>query len=166
MISSTMWFYTGFPSAWSHHIIHLIHKSTPNSNPNNYRTIMVGHTFSKLYATVLHILKLSSELEHRHLRARGQARFRPAHQTIDHIFTLRAIIEEARHGIFESLLLLCRFSEGFRLHVPREALFHKAQRHWHLPTLLTAIMHLYESVLGLSLHNSRDIKFHREYHWG
>jgi hypothetical protein len=65
---------TGFPSAWSHHIIHPIHKSGPSSDPNNYRTIMVGHTFSKLYATILH-MKLSSELEHRHLRARGQAGF-------------------------------------------------------------------------------------------
>jgi hypothetical protein len=54
--------HTSFPSAWSHHIIHPIHKSGPSSDPNNYRMIMVGHTFSKLYATVLH-MKLSSELE-------------------------------------------------------------------------------------------------------
>ena len=45
---------------------------------------MVGHTFSKLYATVLHS-KLSSDLEQRNLRARGQVGFRPTHQTIDHI---------------------------------------------------------------------------------
>jgi hypothetical protein len=77
----------GFPLAWSHHIIHSIHKSGPSSDPNNYWTIMVGHTFSKLYATTLH-MKLFSELEHRHLRARGQARFRHDHQTIDYIFTL------------------------------------------------------------------------------
>jgi hypothetical protein len=65
---------TGFPSAWSHHIIHPIHKSGPSSDPNNYRMIMVGHTFSKLYATTLH-RKLSSELERRHLRAKGQVGF-------------------------------------------------------------------------------------------
>lgn len=35
----------GFPSTWSHHIIHSIHKSTPSMDPNNYRTIMVGHAF-------------------------------------------------------------------------------------------------------------------------
>jgi hypothetical protein len=61
---------TGFPLAWSHHIIHLIHKLGPSSDPNNYWTIMVGHMFSKLYATVLH-MKFSSELEQRSLRARG-----------------------------------------------------------------------------------------------
>jgi hypothetical protein len=65
---------TSFPLAWSHHIIHSIHKSGPNSDPNNYMTIMVGHTFSKLYAMTLH-RKLSSELEHRHLRAKGHVGF-------------------------------------------------------------------------------------------
>jgi hypothetical protein len=65
---------TGFPSAWSHNIIHPIHKSGPSLDPNNYKTIMVGHTFSKLYATTLH-MKLSSELERRHLKAREQEGF-------------------------------------------------------------------------------------------
>ena len=44
----------GFPDSWTHHIIYPIHKSGPTSDPNNYRTIMVGHTFSKLYATTIH----------------------------------------------------------------------------------------------------------------
>lgn len=64
----------GFPLAWSHHIIHSIHISGCNSNPNNYRLIMVGHTFSKLYATVLH-RKLFSDLEQRQLKARVHAGF-------------------------------------------------------------------------------------------
>ena len=64
----------GFPPTWAHHIIHPIHKSGSSSNPNNYRTIMVGHTFSKLYATVLH-RKLSSDIEQRQLIDRGQASF-------------------------------------------------------------------------------------------
>jgi hypothetical protein len=43
---------TGFSLAWSHHIIHLIHKSGPSLDPNNYGMIMMGHTFSNLYATI------------------------------------------------------------------------------------------------------------------
>ncbi|KAH9310215.1 hypothetical protein KI387_038126, partial [Taxus chinensis] len=62
---------TGFPKSWSHHIIHPIHKSGPTSDPNNYRMIMVGHTFSKLYATVLH-MQISEFLEQHHCRAKGQ----------------------------------------------------------------------------------------------
>ena len=68
----------GFPPIWSHHIIYPIHKSGAASDPNNYRMIMVGHTFSKLYGTILH-MKLSSDFEQRNLRARGQEGFRPAH---------------------------------------------------------------------------------------
>jgi len=57
----------GFPQAWLHHTIHLIHKLGPNADPNNYRMIIVGDTFSKLYVTILH-MNLSRELERRLLR--------------------------------------------------------------------------------------------------
>jgi hypothetical protein len=112
---------TCFPLAWSHHIIHPIHKLGPSSDPNNYTTIMVDHTFSKLYAMSLH-RKLSSELERRHLRAKGQAGFRPAHQTINHIFTLQSIIEEARHQSLKVCCFFVDFRKAFDS-VPREALF-------------------------------------------
>jgi hypothetical protein len=111
----------GFPSKWSHYIIHLIHKSSPGTDHNNYKTIMVGHAFLKLHATVLH-MKLSCDLEQRHLRDRGQAGFRSAHQTINHIFTLRDIIEEARHRSSKVYCCYVDFQKAFD-YVPREALF-------------------------------------------
>jgi hypothetical protein len=82
---------SGFPHSWTRHIIHPIHKLGNSSDPNNYRTIMVGHTFSKLYATILHQW-LSDDLESRHLRAKGQAGFRLDYQTTDHIFTLKPLL--------------------------------------------------------------------------
>ena len=60
----------GFCPVWRHPIIDLIHNQGSTCDANNYRTIMVGHTFSKLYATVLH-MKLSNDFEQRNLRARG-----------------------------------------------------------------------------------------------
>ena len=65
---------TGFPDSWSRHVIYPIHKSGPASDPTNYRTIMIGHTFAKLYATALNTM-LSSELDRRGCRAKGQANF-------------------------------------------------------------------------------------------
>jgi hypothetical protein len=135
----------GFPPAWSHHIIHPIHKSGSSSNPNNYRTIMVGHTFSKLYATVLH-RKLSSDLQQRHLRAREQAGFRPPHQNIDHIFTLCVVIE-ARHRSSKVYCCFVDFQKAFDF-VSREALLQRLKDIDISATLLTAITHLYESILG------------------
>lgn len=55
---------------------------------------MVGHRFLKLYVTVVH-MKLFREHEERGFKARGQVGFRSTHQTINHIFTLRALIDEA-----------------------------------------------------------------------
>lgn len=107
---------------------------------------MVGHTFSKLYATVLH-RKLSSTLEERDLRAQGQAGFKPAHRTIDHIFTLRTVIEEARHRSSKVYCCFVDFRKAFDS-VPREDLFQRLRDIGISTTLLTAIMRLYESVLG------------------
>lgn len=45
----------GFPQAWSQPFIHPIFKLRANSNLNNYRTIVIGHTLPKLYATILHL---------------------------------------------------------------------------------------------------------------
>jgi len=57
---------------------------------------MIGHTFSRFYANTLY-LKLSKELEWRHLRAQGQVGLQPTYQTINHTLTLQAIREEVRH---------------------------------------------------------------------
>jgi hypothetical protein len=82
---------------------------------------MVGHTFSKLYATVLYQW-LSEELERLHIRARGQDSFRPSYRAIDHIFTLRAIIEETRHRSSKVYACFVDFRKAFDT-VMREALF-------------------------------------------
>jgi hypothetical protein len=118
----------------------------PQLGSNNYKMIMVGHTFSKLYAMVLH-MNLSSELERRHLRARGHARFRPTHQTIDHIFTLRTIIKEAQHRSSKVYCCFVDFRKDFNS-IPRETLFQRLRDIGISSTLPTAIMRLYESVLG------------------
>ena len=63
--------------------------------PGNYRTIMIGHTLAKLYASILE-QQLSRWAEKSCKRAPGQAGFRKGFSTLDHIFTLRTIIEEGR----------------------------------------------------------------------
>ena len=136
----------GFPPVWSHHIIYPIHKSGATFDPNNYRTIMVGHTFSKLYATVLH-RELPSALEQGNLRARAQAGFRPAHQTINHIFTLRAVIKEACHRSSKVYYCFVDFRKAFDS-VPREGLLQRLQDISISTTLQTTFMCLYEFVLG------------------
>ena len=54
--------FLGFHDSWTKHIIHRIHKVGDPHEPNNYRTIMIGHIFAKLYSMALDVL-LSHRLE-------------------------------------------------------------------------------------------------------
>lgn len=60
-------------------------------------------TMSKIYASMLHD-EVSGLMEARESRVGGHA-LRVDHATLEHILTLKGIIEEARHRI----LLLCGF---------------------------------------------------------
>jgi len=46
---------SNFPPLWSQHIIHPIFKSENNFDPDNYKTVVNGDTFAKLYATLLNM---------------------------------------------------------------------------------------------------------------
>ena len=61
-------------------------------DPNTYRTIIIGPTLAKLYGAVMEA-ELSDYMETLNLRAPEQVGFRRAFSTIDHIFTLRRLID-------------------------------------------------------------------------
>jgi hypothetical protein len=142
LIYLTMWFAAcyWFPLAWSNHIIHLIHKLRSSADLNNYLIVMVGHTFSKLHATALD-QRLSLFLNEGHLQDKAQAGFRLQYQTIDHILTLKGIIEETRHH--SSKVLCCQLSKVHTMwaHVSKTWETLPSPRHFSL--LLCISMSLY-----------------------
>lgn len=77
----------------------------------------------------------------RHLRVRGQAGFRPNYQTIDHIFTLQAIIEEAHHRSSKVYSCFVDFQKALDT-MSREAFFQRLRDIGISETLLAAIMRL------------------------
>ncbi|MCO5611969.1 hypothetical protein L7F22_066229 [Adiantum nelumboides] len=107
---------------------------------------MVGHTLARLYASILE-QQLSSWAEGEGVRAKGQAGFRRGFSTLDHLLTLRAIIEEGRsHGrrIYCSFV---DFRKAFDT-VSRARLMRRLQE-MGVPTVLTwGVMALYRSVIG------------------
>lgn len=84
---------------------------------------MIRHTLAKLYATTIDIY-LSGWLESVGIRARGQVGFKEDYQTMDHIFTLRAIIEEAKHRSSKIYCCFVDFHKAFDT-VPRHLLIEK-----------------------------------------
>ncbi|MCO5547050.1 hypothetical protein L7F22_000491 [Adiantum nelumboides] len=85
----------GFPESWTEHTIVPIHESGDTMDPSTYCTIMIGPILAKLYGAVLEE-ELSSLAEGEGMRTPGQADFRLAFSTIDHIFTLRCLIDQTR----------------------------------------------------------------------
>ena len=136
----------GFPESWRLSTIVPIFKTGDPTVPGNYRTIMVGHTLARLYASILE-QRLSSWAETVGMRAPGQAGFRRGFSTLDHVFALRAIIEEGRaHGrrIYCSFV---DFRKAFDT-VPRARLMRRLMELGVPIELIWGILTLYSSVMG------------------
>jgi hypothetical protein len=61
-----------------------------SADPNNYRSITVGHVLGKLYALLLN-LRLSTWTETEGKRALGQSGFRRGFRITDSCFTMQAL---------------------------------------------------------------------------
>lgn len=85
----------GFPKSWSDNTIVPLFKKGDLQIPSNYRTIMIGHTLAKIYGSILEH-RISTWAAMHGKRSQGQAGFRRGYTTLDHILTLRTIIEEGR----------------------------------------------------------------------
>ena len=101
-----------FPPEWALGAITPILKKGDPTDPNNYRGITVGHVLGKLYALVINA-RLTTWLETRGLRAKGQAGFRLGHRTVDNCFVLRALAERYRSRGVKLFLCAVDFEKAF-----------------------------------------------------
>ena len=84
---------------------------------------MIGHTLAKLYSVVMEE-ELRDYMETLSLRAPEQAGFTQAFSTIDHIFTLRYLIDQTKARKKKLYCCFVDFSKAFDT-VPRERLFER-----------------------------------------
>jgi hypothetical protein len=82
-----------FPDNWSLSILQPLHKKGDPSIPDNYRGISLLDISSKLYSFVLN-RRITSWIEENNIIGEEQAGFRENYSTIDHIFTLVAMIQK------------------------------------------------------------------------
>ena len=86
-----------FPEAWSRSVIIPLHKKGDKLNTDNYRGISLLCAMSKIFASVLaRRLRVWMEMENK--VCVEQAGFRTQHSTVDHIFTLFAMISKYVYG--------------------------------------------------------------------
>jgi hypothetical protein len=83
----------GFPKPWMQSLIFPIFKNGDRNIPSNYRTIIISPILSNLYGIILK-KKINLWLESHSKSAKGQARFRRYHSTLDDLSTFRIIAEE------------------------------------------------------------------------
>ncbi|OAE36001.1 hypothetical protein AXG93_93s1400 [Marchantia polymorpha subsp. ruderalis] len=95
----------GFPQSWSLRKIIPIHKSGRKDVATNYRTIMVGIVFAKVFGKLLES-KLNTWTESFQKRSRLQAGFRPTYSAVDHVLVLRVLWEKSKGN---AKALFCAF---------------------------------------------------------
>ena len=77
---------------WTTNRIKPLYKGGDIKNVNNYQTIMVGSLMTKLYGCIM-VSKISAWAEENGKRAYRQTGFQKHHSTIDHLVTLRVLME-------------------------------------------------------------------------
>ena len=82
---------------------------------------MICHTLTKLYGAVMEA-ELSDYMETLNIQAREQVGFRRALSIIDHIFTLRCLIDQTKVDKKKLYCCFLDFRQAFDI-VPREQLF-------------------------------------------
>ena len=98
-----------YPQAWSEAMIHPLLKKGDANNPDNYRGISLLNICSKLYSHILNN-RLNKWIEENEIVDECQTGFRKNYSTIDHLFTIAAIVQKQLSYI-ENLLSLLLTSE-------------------------------------------------------
>ena len=138
-------YYTGFPLDWQDNWIKALHKGGDRNILGNYRTIMVGAIMAKLFGCLMD-KKLSKWAELNAKRAQGQAGFRAQHNTIDHLITLRVLMEESRRLGKTLFMCFVDFKKAFDT-VPRRGLLERMQRIGVPEHLQQGVCRIYEQVM-------------------
>ena len=87
----------GVPPSWCIGLVHPIFKAVDKVDAGNSRGITVVVILSKLYAMVLEA-RATAWAEQSRSRARGQAGFRKNFRTIDQLFIIRTLLQQAAHA--------------------------------------------------------------------
>ena len=112
---------------------------------NNYRGIAVGSILGKVFERMLYTRANAAAEKHR-LRAPTQCGFRQGHGSLDGMFVLRHLIDQARHN---GLLLFCLFVDFEKAFdtVPRSEMLERCRALGMHGPFLGAVTAMYDNIL-------------------
>ena len=82
-----------YPDSWTKSIIVPLFKKGNQNDPNNYRGISLCDISSTLYGSIINN-RLQDWIEQNNLMGECQAGFKKDYSTVDHMFTLMAMIQK------------------------------------------------------------------------
>jgi hypothetical protein len=107
---------------------------------------MISPILSKIYGSILE-KKISIWLESHRKRAKGHARFRGYHSTVDHLITLRIISKECHNNKTNLPCCFFYFRKSFDI-VPRTNLWNRLEDLKFPSCLRVVVVRLYENVIS------------------
>ena len=135
-----------FPSTWAKSIIIPIFKKGDPNIPDNYRGIALTSILSKVYIFILND-RLTKWSKKEQVIVEEQAGFRSGYSTIDHIFTLYAIVQKYLMRNTKLFVAFVDFRKAFDS-VDRNALWDVLRRGGVNGKLYRALKGIYSSVLA------------------
>ena len=82
-----------FPQSWTESIVLPLFKKGNTSDPNNYRGISISNICSKIFSTIINN-RIQEWVQNNNITGEHQAGFKKGYSTIDHMFTLLALIQK------------------------------------------------------------------------
>lgn len=135
-----------FPAIWCKSIIVPIFKKGDSNNPNNYRGVALTSIISKVYTHILNKrLTQWAQKEEKHIEE--QAGFRSGYSTIDHIFTLYALVQRFLKRNTKLYVAFVDFKKAFDS-VNRNILWHVLRKNGVNGKLYMALRGVYDSVIA------------------
>ena len=147
-----------FPEQWTVGIIKPVYKNKGNSNDvNNFRPITILSCLGKLFTSILNN-RLSNYLEESMLLLENQAGFRKDYSTLDHIFSLNAVIEILKYHKKKLFCCFVDFSSAFDS-VWRVGLWQKLLNMQIKGKVLTVIYNMYDDIKSCVSVNGENSSF-------
>ena len=150
-----------FPAQWTIGIIKPIYKNKGDSkDANNFRSITILSYLGKLFTSILND-RLSIFLDESMLLSENQAGLRKDYSTLDHIFSLNAIIEILKSHKKDLFCCCVDFSSAFDS-VCRVGLWQKVLKMQINGKVLRVIYNMYYDIMScVSLHDENSTFFAR-----